>query len=448
MIRTGFPSFLRFAPVAVVLALLPVPGDAFDGAAFNPDGLRLDPRLGIVHVGAQYPDRRAQGDMLVYGADAAAALGFSTIEVFLDPRICRGANDRTMPGSLYQTGKYCRPDAPARMAARDLQTLAAQPDFAAVFADSAFRRIVLTFDPLDPRAASQSQISKLDADWAPEQLERLKAEVRGLAAYLAQTYSGTGKTFVLSAPSEMDWHLTATGTGRGGCDRGEAACATLDANPQAVRNTIAYLNAIHDAIAEGVAAVGAPEGVSLLQACEVNFVTRTAPGQKTGLTEVIPNTSCDLVAWSAHEAFREIEAQAELNAKLQRAGKAASDPRFAPHPEDLMLEGLDRIAAHPPKGKAKGHRDIFIGEIGFKENHDDLDAFLATLRATLDWGVWSVDLWELFDNSCKVFDPSPAQAEGNKACKGFWLLKPGQGPDGLVPGALLEALYRDFSVPG
>ncbi|QLQ18410.1 MAG: hypothetical protein HZT43_06615 [Exiguobacterium profundum] len=59
-----------------------------------------------------------------------------------------------------------------------------------------------------------------------------------------------------------------------------------------------------------------------------------------------------------------------------------------------------------------------------------------------------IDLWELFDNSCRVFDPSPAQAEGKKACKGFWLLKPGQGPYGLAPGALLEALYRDFSVPG
>ncbi|QLQ18408.1 MAG: hypothetical protein HZT43_06605 [Exiguobacterium profundum] len=210
MIRSRVLPFLWFLPVAAVLALLPVPGDAFDGAAFNPDGLRLDPRLGIVHVGAQYPDRRAQGDMLVYGAEAAAALGFSTIEVFLDPRICRGERQDDA-GQPVPDREILPPGCAARMAARDLQTLAAQPDFAAVFADPAFRRIVLTFDPLDPRAANQSQISKLDADWAPDQLERLKAEVRGLAAYLARTYSGTGKTFVLSAPSEMDWHLTATG---------------------------------------------------------------------------------------------------------------------------------------------------------------------------------------------------------------------------------------------
>ena len=413
--------------------------------AFNPEDRKIDPRLGIIHVGSQYPDRTREGDMLVYGSQAAADLGFQTLEVFLDPRICRAANGKTVKFSLYQTSKYCDPDAQRRMLAPDLKTLAAHPDYATVFGDPAIMRYVITFDPLDPKAANQSLISKLDRDWTPEELRLLYDEVKQLTTYLLTTYDNTGKVFILSAPSEMDWHLTSVGPERGGCNRGDDSCATTDANPQAVQNTIAYLNEIARAITDGKAEAGPRSNIDVKQACEINFVVRSAPTLKTGLTEVIPHTRCDYVAWSAHEAFRAIQAGFDQNEKIRRGGKKGANNDLSPNPEAVIRQGLDRISQFPPIGKSVGYKDIFIGEIGFKENHDNLDAFIATIRAALDWGVYSVDLWELFDNSCRKFDPTAAEAIKGKACKGFWLLKPGAEKDTVVPSALLGALYDNFS---
>lgn len=445
----ALPRSVRLLAALAVLAWSACSGLALAqaGAEFNPEGRMLDSRLGVVHVGPQYPDRTREGDLLVYGAETAAALGFQTLEVFLDPRICRAANGTTVIGSLYQTGKYCDPRNPARMLARDLATLAAHPDYATVFSDPRIRRYVISFDPLNPKAANQSLISKLDRDWSKAELQLLSSEVRQLTAHLLETYEGTGKQFILSAPSEMDWHLTSVGTARGGCNRGDESCAATDADPQAVRNMIVYLNTIQDAIAAGRRDAEQTGNVSVWQACEVNFVVRADSALKTGLSEVIPRTRCDFVAWSAHEAFREIQAQSDRNAAIRRAGREDVDPTYVDRPEDLIRRGLDRISSFPPKGKLPGYKDIFIGEIGFKENHDSLDVFLSTLHGALDWGVAFVELWELFDNSCRMFNPTEAEAVGARGCKGFWLLRPGPTPNSLVASPLLAALYDQFSTP-
>lgn len=442
------------AAIAVCLA---VPGAVYAQAlmagdtvfkVFNPDHLKFDKRMGIIHDGGQYPDRTHEGDFLVYGTKAAVDLGFQMLEVFLDPRVCRAANGKTVKYSLYQTDKYCDPANPRKMLAIDLKTLASSSDYVAVFSNPAITRYAITFDPLNPKAANQSLISKLDRDWTPNELNLLYEEVRQLTMYFLTTYNNSGKEFILSAPSEMDWHLTGVGHARGGCNHGETTCMTLNADPQAVRNTILYLNRIQDAITDAEKELGGYTNVNVTQACEINFVVRVDPALKTGLTEVIPHTRCDYVAWSAHEAFREIQAQFDRNAVILKNGNASTDKGFVAHPEDLIRKGLDRISQFPPENKPVGYKDIFIGEIGFKENYDSLDAFMATIKAALQWGVYSVDLWELFDNSCKVFSPTAAQAEDQKACKGFWLLKPGTDQNSLVPSPLLKALYAELAVPG
>jgi hypothetical protein len=351
---------------------------------FNPkaNSNKIGVRIGIVHAGGLYPNRQRQGDFLVYGANDALSLGFQSIEIFMDPRVCR-----SRPTGAYQTLKYCKSNKNTEVLGDSLTALAKQPDFQKVL-DMPFKRFNLTIDTIDPDGAQQWELGGAQgAGVEPKlltkkQLDATYKDFYDFTSYILERYKNSGKVFIFVNPSELDWHLTAYSGCRESAYVGNVdACIDEPASNNAIKNEIDYLNTVADAISQAKNDFQV-SGIQIYHACEVNQVLRRSMrGKKSALTDVIPNTKCDLIAYSAHEARREA---------INR-----NDP-------EIITSVLDFISEESDDSPVFGSKNIIISEIGLQENilqnQDFNDFYSRFIKSALNWGVPYIQFWQLYED--------------------------------------------------
>lgn len=358
--------------------------------------LAIDSRIGVAHVAGTYPDRQAQKDFLLYGANDALNLGFRSIEVFLDPRVCR---PRPLGG--YQTLKYCKPEDTTLVRGDSLVALAKHPDYKTLLS-LPFSRIHLTVDTINPAGIQQWEIGGPQTGGSEPALvsEAALAATRkdfyDLVVYLSNTYKNSGKTFILVNPSELDWHLVApTGCRSHAYQGDDEACMNEPASSNAIANAISYLNAVADGVTQ--AKQDAPlTGMKLYHACEINMVIRRSlRGKQSALTDVLPNTHCEMAAYSAHEARRE-------------------DLKTLSTTE--VLRALNFIASRMPDHPELGNKNVMISEIGFSKNAAGTELtetqfrefYTNYLSDILSWGTPYVTIWQMYEygNIIGIRDPN------------------------------------------
>lgn len=343
---------------------------------------KIGVRIGVVHVGGEYPDRLTQEDFLLYGAEDALNLGFQSIEIFVDPRVCRAR-----PSGAYQTLKYCKPEKDTEVKGDSLVSLASEPDFKKIL-DMPFKRFNLTVDTVNPAGVQQWELggpqgAKIEPPLlTKQQLDATFKDFYDFTSYLLQAYQGSGKLFIFINPSELDWHLTAfTGCRNKAYDGDDTACMNEEASQNAITNEINYLNTVADAIAKAKEDNPAT-GIKIYHACEVNQVLRRSMrNKKSAMTDVLPKTRCEIVAYSAHEARREA---VKIN-----------DPQ-------IITSVLDFIEMKMPDHPTLGSRNIIISEIGFQEAiplGEEFETFYTELiRETLNWGIPYIQVWQMYQD--------------------------------------------------
>lgn len=205
--------------------------------------------------------------------------------------------------------------------------------------------------------------------------DREYREMRDFAAYLLQTYSGTGKRFYLGH-WEGDWHL------RSGYDTRTDDKVT----PAAVQGMSDWLNIRQKAIDD--AKHDTPHrDVEVYCYTEVNLVALARQGRRTVTNDVLPKTNVDYVSYSSYDT-------------------QAGDLKGA----------LDYIESKlPPKPGIAGKR-VFIGEYGFPAEQNppaqQEERSRRVMREGLAWGCPFVLYGELYNN----------EVTGAGKQRGFWLI--------------------------
>ncbi|HNY85704.1 MAG TPA: hypothetical protein PKN23_04335 [Candidatus Hydrogenedentes bacterium] len=340
---------------------------------------RAGEAIGVTHTAGAYNLGETKRDFLGQGADEILALGAKTIKVWF-----------TNPQGSYPFNS----DWPASF--DSLTAMAKHPHYADLFAKP-FKTFVLTVYAL----------GRPEHYWTrgitPEQETDEERQFYELTRFLLETYSGTGKTFVLQH-WEGDWAI------RGGYD------PEADPTPEAAEGMVGWLAARQRGVERARVEVGAQD-VQVWHAAEVNLVLRSLDqGKPNVVNRVLPRAKLDLVSYSAWDAM--------------------------PGKGDLR-RALDYIAAQAPDSAAFGARNVYLGEFGWPEN-DGLEKHREIVRSAvetaLDWGCPWIIYWQLFCN-----EPKRTPVSANDDCRGFWLLK----PDGTRAWAwdYLHGLLRGPAAP-
>lgn len=180
--------------------------------------------------------------------------------------------------------------------------------------------------------------SYTSGDWhdgvSPSESRAYYAEMYELAAWLLETYSGSGKVFMLGN-WEGDWLLN----GGGGRESTPAM--------KAVEGMTDWLNIRQNAIDDAKAAVP-HDDVELYHYAEVNLVEKAMQGKRSMARDVLPKVNVDLVSYSSYEAIKK-----------------------SPAPDLAAIRGplTERIAfleqQLPAKAGLPFRRRVFIGEYGY-----------------------------------------------------------------------------------
>jgi len=209
-----------------------------------------------------------------------------------------------------------------------------------------------------------------------DQYEREVATFRKLTRHLLREYDGTGTEFVLQH-WEGDWGIL-------GSDD-PSAVATDDQFAAMGR----WLTARQAGIRQAREAVDSD--VTVLGAAEVNLVTDAMTGTPRVITEVVPETDCDLVSLSAWQPVATLAGEDDPRAIAERFREIlAFVTEHAPEPDGYARERL---------GDAP---NVYVGELGWPLNRDGPTRTMRLLRATteaaLAFGARYVLYWQVFDN--------------------------------------------------
>jgi len=386
----------------------------------------LDTRISVSHASGLYP--KWGEDYLVRGATTAENLGFQAIEIYMNPQICWTPHNHNLSDpngggrlklGIYQTRDWCSDkERELNMTQldrniRSLTDLAAHPRYQEVFSKP-FSTFIIDVDPVDfgqtEYAACSIRPGAWDItllDWSvasnwnlsgptftPGQLQRTYKEFYDLTKYLLYKYRETEKTFILQTVNEMDWAILPF-------DKNGFPDATKAPLPDRVQNAILYWNTVQDAIDQARNESALYSGVGVYQGCEINHVSKVIKGGKAAVSEIVPNTRCDLYGYSAY------------------------DTGFGPKAD--FANALNYIES---KANASGRRSVapfsskrvYISELGWNEisgGTPKLNQMLINVQRALDWGVPIVNLWTLFDNECDQMYPKLSQCRS-----GYWMVKP------------------------
>lgn len=383
----------------------------------------IDPRLGVTHVAGKYPNLGKQ--FLYQGSIEAKNLGFQTIELYFSREICSRNGEH--PQGLYQSLDFC-PLPP------NLTTLAQNQEFKKVFA-LPFKTFFLTVDSLDPQAASYLTIGGNTIEeqklFTATEKQKLYDDVKELTLYLSDTYKGTGKTFILQTPNEMDWKMIPQSKHAWEKIQGSIVYGSNEIpSAIAVQNATDYWNAVQNAV-DDAKAENPPSEMRIFHACEVNFGGKSMlkrannTSEVTAINNVVPNTHCDLYGYSGYDTILADYIENGVR-KYDIIESYQSDHRT------LFQDALEYFATKAPPSRDFGRNNIYIAESGAPENvmpgasaeerRQQSDTILQIiLRQTFDYNLPYFLYWELYDNTC--YDQEKRETSFAK-CQGFWIKKP------------------------
>jgi len=328
-------------------------------------------RFGIAHVSPTY---NQGANVLTAGASAIAALGVSTIKLWLSGN--------------YNGAEYApRPDYSGQVwgsTPTNLTQLAQTTPFAATFARAEFTRYFLgtwtfsngIFDPWKGDAPSSMLASEY-------------TEIYNLCVHLLSTYSG--KDFLIQT-AESDWALINN-------NNQPAFSPTNAINLRLVDRCVAFYGTRIRAIADARKAVNSSSRV--FSAIEVN---RVLDGGVRVHTHVLPRLQPDLISWTSYEAIND----------WTLVGATQSSVELGI--ETKMREVVTRIrnAIKATQGDSAERIPIIVGEFGWPEIHPlfvngTFDAGLLTnkvVSVATALGITECKHWVLWDNEIYT-DPPP-----------------------------------------
>ena len=343
------------------------PSEPWDGiAAFNPI-------VGTQTFGPPYTFTDENG--LVETAKAIQDMGSNIIKIALDPTLYGMS-------SLYQY--------------QPVELLTLNPAFAEVLA--------MDFDHyffwLDRAGPWVDGLGISDAEAALEYQVTYE-----LAAFLLQTFEGTGKSFYIGN-WESDWQLLSWDT------------TIEDADDGRVAGYIDWINIRQAAIDQAEADIGSA-GVSIYHYIEVNRVEDSQAGLERVTDQVLPHVDIDLVSYSAYDVL--------LNA--DNIGKY----------DQALGDNLDYIAAQlTPRDDLPFENRVFLGEFGFYLAYvtpeQQYDLTIDVMQAAIGWGVPFALVWQMYD--------TPAYEQ-------LYLIGPDGEPTAVYHAianydSRLEAWYEDY----
>jgi hypothetical protein len=316
--------------------------------------------VGVAHVAGKY--NFGEGDFLNEGAAVLHDLGCHVIKVWL--------SDLKKSYPFNTNWPDCK----------SLVEMVTTEPFKGFF-EKPFTTVI--FETYSPARPDHYYLGGMSA----EDVAREKREIAELAAYLYETFKGTGRTFILQN-WEGDWSLRGGAPGK-------------DPSPQNVKGMIDWLNARQDGVEEARKAAAEKAGVRVLHAAEVNHVDRAMKGDGITVTnDVLPHTHCDLYSYSAYD--------------------------IPTHEPEKFRAALDYLAS-----KAPGDDNIYVGEYGAPENEvggaAEQDRRIRSATETaIKWGAKYVVYWQLYCNELKR---EVKERPDNPDMRGFWLIR----PDGSRP---------------
>ncbi len=221
--------------------------------------------------------------------------------------------------------------------------------------------------------------------WNEEERRREYGEMYEFTRYLLETFSGTGKTFLLGH-WEGDWVLL------GGYDAG------AEPKPESVSGMIDWLNLRQKAVDDALRDTP-HHGVRVFHYTEVNLVQKAIAGRAAVCSSVLPRTNVDLVSYSGYDSLDLARGFPEMRTRLKAA--------------------LDYIAAKLPHKELDWNAPrVFIGEYGFpiRRVHTpeaQEEASREVIRAGLEWECPFILYWQMYDNEME---------EGGEKTSGFWMI--------------------------
>lgn len=203
-------------------------------------------------------------------------------------------------------------------------------------------------------------------------------DVYALADYLLKEYNGTGKTFIFQTWESDAW-ITKDGV----------------ASENGLRNYRDYINNRQKAVSD--ARKNNPKSdVKLYNCMEISWVETAAP--RSLLETVIPQTNCDLYAYSCWETCI-----------------VGGRGNFA--------EALNKFASKVKPSELLGKRNYYIGEYGIPETEYGSEMFFAynvnNCKTILNAGYRYANYWQLFCNESYNNNAK----KSNSDMRGFWLIR-------------------------
>ena len=241
------------------------------------------------------------------------------------------------------------------------------------------------------------------------------AEFRELASYLATTYKGTGKTFILQA-----WSL----------DTFLSNDAQTEISPALASRAAAWLNARQAGVEAGRSDAGEdPSSVAVYHAVQVSRgVLAKSQGNAIpwAVDRVLPLITADLASWSAYEASSSADVVLAVASGVATLSAAVRPPTKA-----YALDGLRYPVATSPKVR------VLLAEIGEPDAglQGDPEAAKAVLPAVIKGAVLAnvpvALFWAGYDGGV----PTEGGTEGEvgmgpwrETYAGYWLKRPDGTP--------------------
>lgn len=294
-----------------------------------------------------------------------------------------------------------------------LTEVAKLPYFKKLFADPSIKTFVINANAV---ATVGLGLKLKFGTYSAADAAKETAEFRELASYLAATYRGTGKTFILQA-----WSL----------DTFLSDDAQTEIAPALASRAAAWLNARQAGVEAGRSDAGeAPSSVAVYHAVQVSRgVLAKGQGRTTpwAVDRVLPLITADLASWSAYDASSSTDVVLAVASGVATLSAAVRPPTKA-----YALDGLRYPAAASPKVR------VLLAEIGEPDAglQGDPEAAKAVLPAMVKGAVLAnvpVTLfWAGYDGGMV---PGEERAEGGAGMgpwtethAGYWLKRPDGTP--------------------